>query len=1453
MDPPVPRHSPPSPGPPRPRRGPDLTWSELADGLWLAGHEASASASSAAVDPKPVRAPPVTPSEPASASPDPEDVAAPAPDHRSDAAGPDGTPPGFDLLLEVGGPSLGEVAGWPAVPALRNPTVIVRALRPLKRMVPSRRNWVPDEEATAERSADDPLWLPVFRPAAEHRWDLVLVVDDGPSMVVWRRTVKQFTQTLQRSGVFQNVHTRLLTTATTDPDALYIRGLDRASLAAAPFELLEHTGRRIILVLTDGAAPAWSSRAALTVLRRWGRVMPTAVIHLLPQQFWHRTGVAPRRVRLRAPAPGAANTRLVCVPRDIALDEPEWVHPTDPRRCPIPVLELEERWLKAWVRLLVGGPSSEIDLTAITAPAQPVDAPPGLADAPASRSPDGARAQVSQFRATATPTAFALATHLAAAPLNLPVVHMIQAVLLPRSEPRHLAEIYASGLLRPTSAAERLDVPDKVTLDFADGVREELLSIGRRGDTMRVLRAVDEFLGPIVEAVSGLGDAVERPEEAKDRFVTAETKPFIAVEQAALQALSGRHLARSRRLREALNQATDAEAERSSDSHPPPNVTEEPMSTSSAQGERSARLPSMPPATDGCEVEPSALAGLTPEPEPTRPIRRRTAITQPTVWGNIPPRNPNFTGRVQLLTSLHDRLIAGTTAVLPEALHGMGGVGKSQLAIEYVYRHQDEYDLIWWIPAERTAQIRQALSELAQRLDLEIGTEANATVPAVLEALRIGRPYGNWLLVFDNAESPEAVRQFFPTGGPGCILVTSRDPRWASLAWTLEVDVFTRAESIDLLRRRNEDLTVADADRLAAALGDLPLAIEQAATWRRETGMPADEYLRLLNQKHPELLDDAPPLGYPTTVAAAWNVSLDALRERNLGALRLLQLCAFLAPEPVSRSLFSGARATEITPELDEALRDPIKFGRAVREINRYGLARLDHRTNSIQMHRLVQRVLIGQMDDDEQEMMSHGAHLLLAASDPNQPDDVAHWTRYGELHSHLISSGAIECDDGWVRRLILNEAKYLWRLGDPEGSREIAQRAYEVWRSKLGDDDPETLEVGHWLGFMLFTGARYGEAEELTARLLADSRRVLGEEHETTLTAMQQVAAIRRAVGDFDTALQISDNVYSRTVRLFGADDPLTLRAAHNLAVSLRLVGEFGRAKALDQDTVQRFVLAFGEDHPDTMITQLGLILDQRELGDYADARTALEDLVARHRMLFGDMNFFTLRAVRTLSVTLRKAGDHAGALACSEDARARFTTLYGPDHAETMAAELDLSTDRRQNGDLRSARELGRAALDRYRRALGDDHPHTIGAAVNLATTQRLLGAVEQAYATDTDALARLRASLGEGHLMTLSCAINVASDMHERGEYQEAHDLDADTLTRLRDSLDEDHPVALACAANLAVDLRALGRIDEAQTRHTETMARFIEVLGREHPASREAAEWTRANCDMYPMPL
>ncbi|BCY08905.1 FxSxx-COOH system tetratricopeptide repeat protein [Actinoplanes sp. L3-i22] len=829
----------------------------------------------------------------------------------------------------------------------------------------------------------------------------------------------------------------------------------------------------------------------------------------------------------------------------------------------------------------------------------------------------------------------------------------------------------------------------------------------------------------------------------------------------------------------------------------------------------------------------------------------------PPVWGNVPPRNPHFTGRRALLDDLADRLRrTEMTAVLPQAIHGMGGVGKSQLAIEYVYRYQSQYDVIWWISAEQPQQILAALTDLARYLDLPVGPEANAAVPAVREALRLGRPYSNWLLVFDNAEDLDAVQNVVPTGGRGKVLVTSRNADWSLQANTLEVDVFDRDESVNLLRRRDPDITDNDAVQLAEALGDLPLAIEQAAAWRVATGMTAAEYLSLLKSRV-ELLGATASPGYEPSVAAAWKMSLDRLRNTSPAAMRLLEICAFLAPEPIIRALFSNAGASGRADDADEfelALRDPIKLNKAIRDIQRYALARINHRAGTIEIHRLVQAVVRDGVEADRLDEVRHRGHQLLAAADPREPDTVAHWDRYQALISHVLASNAVQCDDPWVRDLVFDIVKFLYRWGDHEGCERLARDVYEAWRISLGADSPETLKVAKYYGYILWANGKFRAARKIgeeTLRLYEEGGFDPGD--EDLIDAKLQFARDLHTAGRFAEATAAVREAFAAARRALTPEDPKTLYAAHQLGLSLRLEGRFEDARVIDEETLRLRIEVLGADDFETLNTHNGLTIDQRECGDYTGARQNQENVFAQHRLKWGEYNPATTRAGRNLAVARRKAGEHASALELSREIEKRFRDRYGERYPDTVASAMNLAVDLRQNGDLIGAKALGEKTLGIYESLFSRDHPFALSARTNLAITLRLLGETAKAKSFDHEALEGLQAAIGADHPLAITAATNLASDHYALGEYQIAFELDTDTLDHSRRVSGDEHPSTLAVMANLALDLRALGRVGEADAQHQDVVDKYRRKLGVGHPATVAVSRHLRADCDIDPMPI
>ncbi|MGH8905187.1 MAG: FxSxx-COOH system tetratricopeptide repeat protein [Egibacteraceae bacterium] len=830
------------------------------------------------------------------------------------------------------------------------------------------------------------------------------------------------------------------------------------------------------------------------------------------------------------------------------------------------------------------------------------------------------------------------------------------------------------------------------------------------------------------------------------------------------------------------------------------------------------------------------------------------------MWGNVPQRNKYFTGREDLLSDLRRRIAdQEVTALLPHALQGMGGVGKTQLAIEYAYRYQADYDVVWWISADQEALARSALAALAPRLGLTgvaLGRIEDA-VAAVLDALRRGDPHGRWLLVFDNADQPETIRGLMPQG-PGHVLVTSRNHRWASVADTIEVNVFPRAESLAFLRRRVPHTSDVEDNRLAEELGDLPLALEQAGALLAETAMSVDTYLELLEQAAGEILGESSPTDYPVPVAAAWSLSVARVRDETPYAMDLLRRCAFFGPEPIPMELLNRGQYV-LGPPLRDMLRDPVLMSRAIRALGRYALARIDNFRRTLQVHRIIQRVIRDELTAEESGEMRREVHLLLAAADPGDPDDFDNWPRYADLLAHVGPSALVESQEPEVRRLAGNIARYLYVAGDFSDAWPFAESALERWAADSGEDDPDVLIMRRHLGTVLFALSDYQAAYELNRRTLDRMREVLGDDHEETLILINLHGADLRARGDFAAARQLDEDSVQRHRQVFGDEHPRTFMAGINLALDYRSLGDYRKAFQLeDQNYRDRLDFYGRDDNPQVLFALDNLADALRHAGDYAAAREMEERTyrdyqeVVRQQLLPRD-HPWVLQQAKSLSFARGKMGAFAESLELARQVYEGHQRAYGVDHPDRLAAAVSLGNAQRLVGDLNEAAMLIEDAVQRYRKVLGPDHPYTRGAVLNLAIVRRQLGDAEGAKGLLNETLASLQRSIGRDHDWALTCATNLASALADLGETEKARKLGEDTLQRFRATLGEDHPDTLACAANLALDLRALGHEQEAAELTADTLARYRKKLGEDHPDVIAVAQGQRLDLDFEPPPL
>ncbi|MGH3821540.1 MAG: FxSxx-COOH system tetratricopeptide repeat protein [Pseudonocardiaceae bacterium] len=690
----------------------------------------------------------------------------------------------------------------------------------------------------------------------------------------------------------------------------------------------------------------------------------------------------------------------------------------------------------------------------------------------------------------------------------------------------------------------------------------------------------------------------------------------------------------------------------------------------------------------------------------------------PVVW-NVGPRNPGFVGRDATLEHLWKRLWSGGRAVV-QALHGTGGVGKTQVAIEYAHRYAGAYDLVWWVSAEGAGLIGEQYAELAAELGLIPPNADTASAVGVLRGYLRGK--GRWLLVLDNAESPADLRAWLPAG-PGHILITSRNPGWGELAAKVEIDVLPRPESLELIHLSRPSASETEAGRLAEALGDLPLALAQACGFLAETGMPVNQYLRLLDTRAAELLDQCPPESHPLSLAAAIQVSTDRLAEVDPVALALVRIGAFLAPEPIPADILTQSiplNGHDRPPELEAltaAVTSPVTAHRSLGWIGSYGLARTDH---GLQLHRLTQTVLRDQLAADSAAAYRAYAQTLLVAVAPGDGRDPASWPTWARILPHLLATDPATSTSPALRDLAYRALWYLYYRGDIHPARDLAEHLHQQWCEHLGPDDQQTLRTAHTLILLLTCIGPFRHTRQFAEDTLARCRRVLGEDHPDTLHAAFHLAICLHHLGAFEQARQLNADTLARRQRVLGDDHYDTRSAAHHLARDLRELGEVEAARQLHESSYAYGRRVLGAENPATFLAASDLALDLHALGQIDAARQLHEDTFARARRVLGEDHRWTMMNANGLVGDLLTLGEFEAARRLAEDILPRARRVLGDECYFTLDVANNLHTALLAVGEIEAARQLSEDTLTRARHVFGEDHPRTRKAADNLAAAR-------------------------------------------------------------------------------------------------------------------------------------
>lgn len=716
---------------------------------------------------------------------------------------------------------------------------------------------------------------------------------------------------------------------------------------------------------------------------------------------------------------------------------------------------------------------------------------------------------------------------------------------------------------------------------------------------------------------------------------------------------------------------------------------------------------------------------------------------------NVPfRRNPFFTGRTVLLARLHKQLNQSRNAALAQsqALSGLGGIGKTQTAVEYAYRYRDQYRAIFWVRAASRETLVADFVALAQLLNLP-GHDAQDQMQIVAAVKRWLEQHEGWLLILDNADDVPLLSDFLPGEYKGHLLLTSRSQALGRIATSIPVEKMELSEGIEFLLRRAKLLSPdgslesasqalrISAQRLVEELDGLPLALEQAAAYIEELECTLAEYLTLFKRHRLALLKRQSHLStdYPLTVANTWALSFTQVEQANPAAAELLRLCSFLHPDAIPEAMLSeGAR--ELGPVLQPVASDSFLLNEAIQVLRRYSLIKRDPEERVLNVHRLVQVVLKENLDQEAKQQWAVRTVRVVNAAFPKASFHA--WMRCERYLPHvqacaeLIEEHRLNFSEG--ARLLQQAGVYQRERGIYGQAEAFLRRALTIFERILGSESPEVTSVLNDLAWLFYYQARYEQAEPLLRRALTIREQVLGSEHPETASTLNNLAWL-----------------YSQQSRYTQAE-PL-----------------FQRALDIREQ-------ALGTHHPETATTVNGLGMLYVFQGKNEQAVPLLRRALAIREQMLEPSDPDVAESLNNLAMVYCYLDKYEQSEPLFQRALNIREHALGPEHPDVAQSLDNLATLFRHQGKLAQAEPLQQRAFTIYEQALGPEHPDTAIALHNLAQLYQSQGRYEQAETHYQRALPLLESLLGLEHPRVVRSLHSLAQLYVVQGKYELAEPL-------------------------------------------------------------------------------
>ncbi|MEV0194544.1 FxSxx-COOH system tetratricopeptide repeat protein [Kitasatospora purpeofusca] len=771
-------------------------------------------------------------------------------------------------------------------------------------------------------------------------------------------------------------------------------------------------------------------------------------------------------------------------------------------------------------------------------------------------------------------------------------------------------------------------------------------------------------------------------------------------------------------------------------------------------------------------------------------------VPAPPGLANLPPV-PLCLGRDDDLTRLRTTLTEqnGTAITQASTVHGLGGIGKTTLALAYAHRQRHAYSLVWWLNADSPTRLEQSLAALATRLAPTL-TRILSQDSQADWAMAWLQWHPGWLLVFDNVESPTDLNPYLGALDGGHHLVTSRRATgWPRTIHTLALGTLDPDEAANLIcTHAIADRTPTPRDRqaahaLAADLGHLPLALEQAGAYLGQNPtIGIDAYRRRLTVKLDKTADG---LDAERTIARIWDQTLRALTARNPLAVDILHTIAWLAPDNIPVSLLAGPGV------------DADDLAEALGLLAAYSMATLT--PDTISVHRLLQTVLrttAPTNPDGSPAGRREAEHALTreltalpaptSGPAPGWDTLIPHLIALATTHDHQNES---------TTTLYARAAEYLYLQGHNARTIPLREAALAQSEEHVGSTHPDTLANRNNLASAYRDAGNLDRAISLYELTLTQREQTLGDTHHSILTSRNNLAYAYQTAGDLERAIPLHETTLSQYEQTLGDTHPDTLTSRNNLALAYRAAGDLERAIPLLELTLTQCEEHLGDTHPDTLSSRNNLALAHRAAGNLERAIPLYETTLIQYEQTLGDTHPDTLTSRNNLAVAYQIAGDLEHAIPLLELTLTQCQEHLGDTHPDTLNSRNNLALAHRAAGNLDHAIPLLELTLTQREQILGDTHPDTLTSRNNLAVAYRDAGNLEHAIPLLELTVTQSEQTLGDTHPDTLDSRNNLALAHQAAGDLDHAIPLYETTLSQSEQALGKTHPHTETVRANLA----------------------------------------------------